>query len=62
VNTPGETLVEAMDINNSSQILTRGLNGHYILTPIPKPALVGAIVGICVLARRRRIGEFGRCV
>jgi hypothetical protein len=34
VSIPGETrLVEAMDINNAGQILTRGFNGYYILTP-----------------------------
>ena len=42
VNLPGETLVEAMDINNAGQILARGFNGYYIFTPIPEPA--GAVL------------------
>ena len=40
VSIPGETrLVEAMDINNSGQILARGFNGYYILTPRRLPVL-----------------------
>jgi hypothetical protein len=47
-------LTDAIDINNAGQILARGSNGFYILTPVvPEPgglALGGAVV---TLLRRR---------
>jgi hypothetical protein len=58
VSIPGEPrLVEAMDINNAGQILARGFNGYYILTPVPEPsafALVGLGVIACATRRTRR--------
>lgn len=53
VNIPGETLVEAMDINNAGQILTRGFNGYYILTPVPEPSLAPPLAAAVVALRRR---------
>jgi hypothetical protein len=53
VNLPGETLVEAMDINNAGQILARGFNGYYIFTPVPEPgAMLGLSAAVMVLTRR----------
>jgi hypothetical protein len=46
-------LVEAMDINNAGQILARGFNGYYIFTPVPEPALLGAIAFASIALRRR---------
>lgn len=51
---PGDTLVEAMDINNAGQILARGFNGYYIFTPVPEPATAGLIALLSAAANRRR--------
>jgi hypothetical protein len=53
VDLPGETLVEAMDINNAGQILARGFNGYYIFTPIPEPAAIAAGSGLVAFVFRR---------
>jgi hypothetical protein len=61
VNLPGVTLVEAMDINNAGQILTRGTGGYYILTPIPDPTLAPPLAAVLVAMRRcRRQAAGGR--
>lgn len=54
VDIPGETLVEAIEINNAGQVLARGLNGYYIFTPIPEPASLGAIALTAYMLRRVR--------
>jgi hypothetical protein len=55
VTIPGEPrLLEALDINNAGQILTRGFNGYYILTPIPEPAAMGLVCGLVLAMAGRR--------